>query len=377
MMASIEEIFAELVASTEVRKVDYKRDQYSLANEISKSEFIKDILCMANAAGGDGYILLDIKSEKGKPKKEVVGISHHHDSSDLEAIVNSVVDPPIQFEYYPVRHKGFECALIHIPKSKAKPHWPQKDYGKLRRHIFYTRRSSGNREASIQEIREMCIETMQLSDIAHRKRTASPHIVDELRDMSLDERKAAMYRMLKSIAPKLHLVNYYPITATHITGQAAALVTNATEKEVSDYCVVMYPWAAKRSDIIWTQNRIKGLIAGSQSTKLKPQIRERLKESTLVHVSYKNIHTKALEERYYERFHLSYRFANAWNEPWGKIVKWEATVPNPIPKGQAARGKIKFTFQTQAHYEFFIPNVTSRSELQDRLERLLAWTSDK
>jgi len=152
----VKEKFAELLRATEVRKVDYKRDQYSLVSEKTKVELIKDILCMANAPDSDGYILLGVKSEKGQPR-EVVGISHHHDSSDLEAIVNAAIEPPIQFEYYPLNYKGIKCALLHIPKSKAKPHWPKKAYFKLYRHIIYTRRSSGNREASIQEIRDMCV----------------------------------------------------------------------------------------------------------------------------------------------------------------------------------------------------------------------------
>ena len=44
MTANIKGIFADLLASTEIRKVDHKRDQYLLDNENSKSEFIKDIV---------------------------------------------------------------------------------------------------------------------------------------------------------------------------------------------------------------------------------------------------------------------------------------------------------------------------------------------
>jgi hypothetical protein len=371
MIANVKDLFTDLLALTEVRKVDYKREQYNLVDERQKAGFIKDILCMANAPGDDGYILLGVESEKGKPRK-VVGISHQYDSSDLETIVNSKIDPPIQFEYHPLNYKGAKCALFHIPRSKAKPHWPKKDYGRLERHIIYTRRSSGNREASIQEIREMCLETMPVSDIAHHKIRVSPHVLDELRDMSLDDRKVAMYKMLKSTTQKLHLINYYPLTATYSTGQAGVLVTNTTKEAVNNYCIVMYPWTAKRDDIIWTQRRIENLIEGSRTTKLKSQIRARLEESTLVHISYKDIYTRALEKGYYipltTRF---FRFANAWNEPWGKIIKRETDIP--IMNKYDAKMKVKTTYQKKAHYEFFIPNVTSKAELQDRLEKLLAW----
>jgi len=74
-------LFKTLLQSSEIRKTDFKRDQYRLDNEYLKSKFVKDILCMANAPGDDGYIVLGVKSEKGKPG-EVIGISSHHDSAD-------------------------------------------------------------------------------------------------------------------------------------------------------------------------------------------------------------------------------------------------------------------------------------------------------
>lgn len=363
-------LFESLLKTTEVKEIDFKRSQYRFDNDILKSEFIKDILCMANAPGSDSHILLGVESEKGKPR-EVVGISHHYDSSNLEAIVNGVIDPPIQFEYYPLNYQGNECALLHIPKSKAKPHWPKRDYGKLERHIVYTRRSSGNREASIQEIREMCVETMQLSDIAHRKIRVSPHVVDELRDMSLDDRKVAMYKILKSITPKLHLIKYYPLTATYVTGQAGALVTHTTEKAVNEYCIVMYPWTAKRDNVIRTHWRIESFIKGTQSTKFRFPIRKRLEGSALVHISYKSIFTKALEKGYDTRLDFLYKFANALDEPWGKIIKWETDIP--IKYEYNATKKFKISYQKKARYEFFLPNVTSKAELLDHLEKLLVW----
>jgi hypothetical protein len=219
----------------------------------------------------------------------------------------------------------------------------------------------------------MCIETMQLSDIAHRKVRVSPHVVDELRDMSLDDRQAAMYDMLKSITPKLHLTNYYPLTTTYTTGQAGALVIDTTKKAVSNYCVVMYPWTAKGNDIIWTHRRIGDFIKDSQSTRLKPQIRTRLEESTLVHISYKNIYTKAIEIGYLTRLDYYQEFANAWNEPWGRIIKWEANILELHEKIVHGKKQFQTSYHKEARYEFFVPNVTSKAELQDRLEKLLAW----
>jgi len=219
----------------------------------------------------------------------------------------------------------------------------------------------------------MCVETMQLSDIAHRKIRVSRHIVDELRDMSLDDRKTAMYKIFKSITPKLHLIRYYPLTGRY-SGQIGALVINTTEKAVNNYCIVMYPWTAKRDDLIWSRSRVANLAEDSRNTRLKSQTRTRLKESTLVHISYKNIHTEAFEKKNYPHLHRLYEFANAWNESWGKIIKWEAAVP--IESEYDPQRKYKITYQKKARYEFFVPNVTSKAELQDRLEKLQAWMNN-
>ena len=162
------ELFESLLRSNEIRKTDFKEEQYRLENKYFKSKFVKDIVCMANAPGDDGYIVLGVKTDKGKPI-EVVGISGHHDSAELEAIVNSVVEAPVQFEYYQIKYKGMECAIIHIPKSVERPHWSRKDFGTLKKHVFYTRRASRNTEASIEEIRRMCLQTIRISDFAERK----------------------------------------------------------------------------------------------------------------------------------------------------------------------------------------------------------------
>lgn len=94
-----EQVFREYLNITEVRKVDYKAQQYDLSDLRHKSLFIKDILCMANAPVGDCFIFLGVKSDKGKSRK-VCGIDSHQDSSDLEQIVAGVIEEPIHFDYY-------------------------------------------------------------------------------------------------------------------------------------------------------------------------------------------------------------------------------------------------------------------------------------
>ena len=363
MIKDTTSLFESLLKTAEVKKVDFKASQYRLDNDVLKSEFAKDILCMANASGDEGYILLGVKSEKGQPK-EVVGISDHHDSSALEAIVNGVIDPPIQFEYHPINYKGKECALLHIPKSTAKPHWSKRDYGKLKRRVIYTRRSSGNREASIQEIRAMCVETMQLSDIAHSKVKTSPHVVDELKDLSLDERTVSMFKMLKRITKKIGLKEYrlekYSFFA--ISKPIFAVFNTTIGKTISEYAVLMYPWTATGNKIFVSR---RSLIEknGISTRQTSSQIKARLKESSLIHIAYKNIYTKTLEKWAYDS--TGYWFANKWTEPWGIAIKWE-------DEWGAKGSQMK-----RVKYEFFLPNVSSEEELRDRIEKLLLWAKDK
>ena len=356
MNKSITESFEMLLQSNEIRKIDFKSNQYRLDNDYQKSKFVKDILCIANASGSDGYIGLGVKAEKGKPR-EVIGISDHYDSSDLEAIVNGIVEEPIQFEYHPITYKGKECVIIHIPSSIGRPHWPKKDFGILKKHVFYTRRASGNVEASIQEIRQMCMETIRISDIAKQKAKVSHHVVDELVTLSMDERKSKMYGMLKSITPKIGLKNYRSMVSPFLLKKETqfALVGSYSDKAKREYSIFMYPWSAKMQNIIRSRNIIQNFISSYKTNKLRGQEKERLKISTLIHVAYKNIYTSALEKWHY-RGRLA--FANEMKESWGKVIKWEEY------------------HGTEEKYEFFMPNVSSKEELKDRLEQLLGWVEN-
>ena len=69
MNRSITELFETVLKSTEIRKIDFKRDQYRFDTEHLKSKLVKDILCIANTPEGGGYIVLGVKAENGKPKE--------------------------------------------------------------------------------------------------------------------------------------------------------------------------------------------------------------------------------------------------------------------------------------------------------------------
>ena len=352
--------FETLLQSDEIRKIDFKRDQYRLDSEFLKSKFVKDILCMANAAGDDGYIVLGVESEKGKPR-EVIGVSRHHDSADLAGIVNGVIEAPIQFEYHAIKYKGRECAIIHIPSSIGRPHWSKRDFGILRKHVFYTRRASGNVEASIEEIRQMCMQTIRLSDAVKQRGKVSSHVIDELATLNMDERKSRMYKMLKSISPKIGLKNYRSIVYRDLpeTVTCGALIGSYSDKEKHEFVIFMYPWSAKMQDIIWSRRRVNDILSSQSNIRLRSKEKERLKVSTLIHIAYKNIYTSALENWYYG----SRRFTNEIKESWGKVMIWKEHVG----------GKWKEYVEEKEKHEFFMPNLSSEEELEERLMQLIEW----
>ena len=130
-----------------------------------------------------------------------------------------------------------------------------------------------------------------------------------------------------------------------------ALVGNYNDKAKREYSIFMYPWSVKMQNITWSRNIIQLFISPHRTNKLRGQEKERLKISTLIHVAYKNIYTSALENWYYDEC----KFANEMKESWGKVIKWEKYL------------------KAKEKYEFFIPNVSSKEELKDRLEKLLGW----
>jgi hypothetical protein len=143
----------------------------------------------------------------------------------------------------------------------------------------------------------------------------------------------------------------------HYSEQICVLASITSDKSAHSYTILMYPWSAKLYDITWVHSKLKMLVSGSMKTNLRGSLRSCLEESMLVLISYRDIYTIALESRHHFLLTGFYSFANAWKETWGRIIKWE-------------------TYEKKAKYEFFVPNVTSKAELQNRLENLLAWVDD-
>lgn len=148
----------KLLYQAESSGLDFKRTQYDWSgkDENKKSEFLKDVLAMANAwreDDGHAYILLGFQSRSPLPA-EVVGIESFIDDAHFQQFIGSKVKPKLRFSYEEFEYAGKKVGVVKIPKQK-RPFWVEKTYGKVHSNVVYVRRGSSTGEADPVEISQM------------------------------------------------------------------------------------------------------------------------------------------------------------------------------------------------------------------------------
>lgn len=94
-------IFQQFLYLSEGDSLDFKRDQYKISKstDYEKSEFIKDILSMANAwRKTEAYIILGILENSNKPN-ELIGLNEHIDDATFQQMLNSKTNRTCHFSY--------------------------------------------------------------------------------------------------------------------------------------------------------------------------------------------------------------------------------------------------------------------------------------
>ena len=138
------ELIEWLLNRQESDELDFKSEQYSFDSDRQKSEFIKDIVAMANTPrSGPAYILLGVREEAGRPV-DVPGVSDHHDEATLGGIVRSKVDRMPNFNYRQVRYQEVQLGLIEIPADQLRPIASRSNYGVLNEGAVYLRNNTAN-----------------------------------------------------------------------------------------------------------------------------------------------------------------------------------------------------------------------------------------
>ncbi len=146
--------------TSEVPTVDFKlKIHYPFGNnDDDRSEFIKDILSMANTPREEAaYIVIGVKYHSDKGTKDLIGVlGNHPDDAQLQDCLNPVkLEPRPAFSYQPRRLDGCSYGVIEIPLTSDGPYCPMEDFGKLKRHCVYFRRGSKNEEATLHERKQI------------------------------------------------------------------------------------------------------------------------------------------------------------------------------------------------------------------------------
>lgn len=162
----MQKLIETLINQSESNYLDFKEEQYIFTKEQCeknsrklecledyKSEFIKDILAMANSdCKGDAYILIGVREKNGK--KELVGLDYLYDDAKIQQLVNSKVGDELIFKYDIIKFQEVILGLYTIPRQK-RPHYIKTNYGKLVGNVVYKRIGSTTKIISPDDIISM------------------------------------------------------------------------------------------------------------------------------------------------------------------------------------------------------------------------------
>lgn len=149
-----EEFFREVMNCSEEQTIDFKAEPHRLDNEHFKSEYIKDIVSMANTPREkSAYIIIGIKLHNDGTR-DLLGVGIHPDDSDLQDLVKSNIDPVPSFTYQTITIDNISYGVIEIKKGSNGPYYPKKDFGVLKADKLYYRLGTKNSEANQQQERD-------------------------------------------------------------------------------------------------------------------------------------------------------------------------------------------------------------------------------
>lgn len=136
----------QLLKNDEGFKLDFKL-QLHLELESEKKELVKDVIAIANTAGGRGYIIFGVEDQT----RQIVGldtIPEHVEERIQQIIAHRATPPvPVRFDLLEVAHK--KVGVITIFKSMQVPHQM------IQTGAFYIRRGSTTDKANRHEVANM------------------------------------------------------------------------------------------------------------------------------------------------------------------------------------------------------------------------------
>jgi hypothetical protein len=139
-----EEIHLLCLKGEEGQNLEFKRGQYPLNSDTEKSEILKDIIGFANSrCNKDSYILIGVKERQGEDNNIIgIEINDHLQDHNLQQIINSKLNRPINFSYRATTYKGKQIGILSIDRKQDFPIFLKKDFGKLQKYYCYIRRGT-------------------------------------------------------------------------------------------------------------------------------------------------------------------------------------------------------------------------------------------
>lgn len=121
-------------------ELDFKSIQYVKGNY---ENLLKDLISMANAkTNNERYIIVGIK-HKANGEREILGIENSFiDDATYQQIVNSNIEPELNFIYYPYKYRGKKLGIFKIFECKNPPYMMKKSNGKLKIGDSFIRKGS-------------------------------------------------------------------------------------------------------------------------------------------------------------------------------------------------------------------------------------------
>ena len=148
-----EQEFLFLLTQIESDILDFKSKNYHLSDDASKSQLIKDVLCMANTPREKSSFIIIGVNKRPDSSYELHGLDKHLDDANLQSQFSERVHPVPSFIYGELSYQGKVFGVIEIPPRRVGPCVPIADFrGILRQRQVYFRRGSKNDIASPEDL---------------------------------------------------------------------------------------------------------------------------------------------------------------------------------------------------------------------------------
>ena len=131
--------------------LDFKLKPYNWKSQSAKSEFLTDVISLANSSSeGDKYIILGVKV-KSNGTREIKGINSNDlvDSAEYQQLVTENIEPIISIELKIITNsQGLNFGIIRIFNCNNRPYLLKKRYGNLESGFIKVRKGSRNSNVS-------------------------------------------------------------------------------------------------------------------------------------------------------------------------------------------------------------------------------------